>query len=111
MLNCVNTDVCLPDYFSGDARAWICVPVDSEMSFKKLREMLHSEINQGAIGGNNPLVRDGSGPEGDKWFKEAHAAINRDIRPAKKFGRRPFPFIDAESDDGDCMVYAYFVFI
>lgn len=111
MLNCVITDVCLPDYFSGDFRPWICVPVNSKMSFKELREMLHSELNQCAIGGNNPLVRDGSGPEGDRWFREAHAAINRDIKPAKKFGRKPFPFIDAESDDAEYPVYAYFVFI
>ena len=110
MLNCVNTDVCLPDYFSGDWRAWICVPVHSKMSFKELRGMLHSELDQGAIGGSNSLVCD-SGPEGDKWFKEAHAAINRDIRPAKKFGRKPFPFIGAESDNDDCMVHAFFVFI
>ena len=111
MLNCINTDVCLPDYFSGDSRAWICVPIHSKMSFKELRESLHSEINLGAIGGNNLLTRDDSGPDGDKWFKEAHAAINRDIKPAKKFGRRPFPFIGAESDDCEDSVYAYFVFI
>ena len=111
MLNCVITDVCTSDYFSGDFRPWICVPVNTKMSFKELRGLLRSEINQGAIGGNNPLTWGNSGPEGDKWFKEAHAAINRDIRPAKKFGRKPFPFIGAESDDGDCMVYAYFVFI
>lgn len=111
MLNCVNTDICLPDYFSGDSRSWICVPIHSKMSFKELREALHSEINQGAIGGNNPLIYDGSGAEGDKWYKEVHAAINRDIKPAKKFGRRPFPSIGAESDDGEYSVYAYFVFI
>lgn len=111
MLNCVNTDVCLPDYFSGDGRPWICVPVHSKMSFKELRGMLHSEINQGAIGGNNPLNMDNSSPDGDKWFRQAHAAINRDIRPAKKFGRKPFPFIGAESDDGEYSVHAYFVFI
>ena len=111
MLNCVNTDVCLPDYFSGDSRPWICVPVSSKMSFKELRELLHSEINQGAIGGNDPLIQDDSGPTGDKWFKEAHAAINRDIKSAKKFGRRPFPFIGAESVDCEYSVYAYFVFI
>ena len=29
MLNCINTDVCLPDYFSGDSRSWICVPIHS----------------------------------------------------------------------------------
>lgn len=81
------------------------------MSFKELRELLHSEINQGAIGGNDPLTQDNSGPTGDKWFKEAHAAINRDIKSAKKFGRRPFSFIGAESDDCEYSVYAYFVFI
>ena len=87
------------------------MPIHNKMSFKELREILHFEINRGAIGGNNPLVLD-SGLEGDKWFREAHAAINRDIRPAKKFGRKPFPFIGAESDDDDdCMIYAFFVFI
>lgn len=108
-LECVHTDTCLPDYFSGDARPWVCIPVRKSLSLKSIKQDLHSEINQGAIGGNNPLTRDDSGPEGDKWFKAAHAAINR-MKPAVK-GQKTF-FKDAEDppEDGDC-VMAYFVFV
>lgn len=109
-LFCQLMDICLPDYFSGDSRAWICVPVHPKMSFKELRDDLHSELNQGAIGGNNPLTYDNSGAEGDAWFKAAHAAINRDVKPAIKGARKPFKYIKVEEDD-DYSVYAYFIFI
>lgn len=101
-----HTDTCLPGYFSGDARPWLCVPVTNRTSCTSLRNDLHSELSQGAIGGNDPITRDDSGLEGDKWFKAAHAAINRCIKGA----RRPFATLEDETEDCES-VYAYFVFV
>lgn len=110
-LEICHTDTCLPDYFSGDARPWLCVPVTNRTSCTSLRADLHSELNQGAIGGNDPITRDDSGPEGDKWFKAAHAAINRCVVPRVKGNRRPFADLEDCTDDDCESVYAYFVFI
>ena len=108
-LSCIHYDTCLPYYFGGHSLAWVCFPVDKRTSFKGLREGLHSELNMGAIGGSEPLTRDDSGEEGDAWFKAAHAAINRDVRPRVKGTRRPFADIES-AEDSDDSVYAYFVF-
>ena len=111
-LNIKHCSTCLPCYFGGHHLAWICVPVHDKMTFKELRTNLHSELNQGAIGGSEPLSQDDSGIEGDKWFKAAHAAINRDIKPAIKGNR--FPFKGVLGQNLECgdepEVYAYFVF-
>jgi hypothetical protein len=78
------------------------------MTLKEIKEALHSELNQGAIAGNEPLTFEDSGPDGDKWFKAAHAAVNK-IRPARK-GQRIF-FTDLEEQDEDSeSVCAFFVF-
>jgi hypothetical protein len=108
-LSCIHYDTCLPDYFGGHHLAWVCVPVDKRTTFKELRDSLHSELNMGAIGGNEPLTRDDSGDAGDKWFKAAHAAINRDIRPSVKGSRNPFRDLEPADESEDC-VYAYFIF-
>ena len=111
-LNIKHCSTCLPCYFGGHHLAWICVPVHDKMTFKELRTNLHSELNQGAIGGSEPLSQDDSGIEGDKWFKAAHAAINRDIKQAIKGNR--FPFKGVLGQNLECgdepEVYAYFVF-
>jgi hypothetical protein len=90
---------CLPDYFGGHHLAWVCVTVHNKMTFKELKRDLHNELNMGAIGGNEPLTQEDSGIEGDKWFKAAHAAINRDIKPAIKGSRFPFSDIESNLDD------------
>ena len=108
-LSCIHYDTCLPDYFGGHHLAWICVPVDKRTTFQGLRDSLHSKLNMGAIGGNEPLTRDDSGEDGDKWFKAAHAAINRDVKPRVKGTRRPFADIEPADESEDC-VYAYFIF-
>jgi hypothetical protein len=82
------------------------------MTFKELKRDLHNELSMGAIGGSEPLTQDDSGIEGDKWFKAAHAAINRDIKPAIKGSRFPFHGVveqTLECDDCDT-INAYFVF-
>ena len=107
-LECKHADTCLPDYWSGHHLAHVQIPVYQRMTLKMIKEELHSELNQGAIAGNEPLTQDDSGPDGDKWFKAAHAAVNR-IKPATK-GQRSF-FNDLEEPDEDSeTVYAFFVF-
>lgn len=109
ILRVVNTDLCLPDYFPGDARPWVCIPVWRAMSFKDVRDAIHRELREGAIGGADDRTRDDSGPIGDAWLKAAHAAVNRDIKPAKRGARRPYAkALGADASD-ECM--AYFVFI
>lgn len=109
-LECVHVDTCLPDYFSGHHLAWVCIPVYKTLSLKEIKAALHSELNQGAIGGNDERTSDDSGDVGDAWFYRAHAAVNR-IKPSKKGQRQFFTDIDTPDDDDmpDC-VYAYFVF-
>lgn len=109
-LTCAHAGTCLPDYWGGHHLAHISVPVYNGMTPKALREALHAEVSQGAVGGNDERTRDDSGNIGDAWYKAAHAAINRDIKPAKKGARNLFPELD-KGQDTDYSVYAYFVFI
>lgn len=107
-LECVHADTSLPDYWGGHNIAHISIPVYGRMSLKDIKSALHSELNQGAIGGSDERTRDDTGEIGDAWFHRAHAAVNR-IKPSKK-GQRVF-FDDVPiDDDADYSVYAYFVF-
>ena len=111
-LECVHADTCLPDYWGGHHLPNIAVPVYKGMHLKDLKDQLHRELDSGAVAGNDPVTRDDSGEAGDRWYKHAHAAINR-IRPGKKGHRKLFNNLDeTPEDDADCYesVYAYFVF-
>ena len=110
-LECVLTDVCLPDYFSGDYRPWVTVPVFKGMTLKEIKIRLHSEINQDAVGGN-AQIWDMSQKESDRWYRRTHAAINR-IKPAKKGQRKFFNDLEESSQNefDDTTVQAFFVFI
>lgn len=116
-LHITCTDACLPDYFSGDSRPWLCIPVDGATTFKACREMLRDEIRQGAFGGNNELycllaadwLPEHNVDKADKAIKALYAAINREIVSAKKGARLAFPDLDRRIDADDDCVYAYFV--
>lgn len=110
-LQCAHADTCLPDYWGGHHLPHVQVAVHKGMHISELKRQLHDEIAQGAIGGNDPIVRDDSGPEGDKWFAKAHAAINR-IKPAQKGKRRLFEDLEEHDPEhgNESQVYAYFVF-
>lgn len=109
VLNCQHAGTCLPDFWSGHHAAHIQVPVSRDTTMKELRQMLHRELNEGAVAGSDDRTRDDSGDIGDAWYKAAHAAINRDVRLAKR--GKPFGNLEPESEDDYCeSVYAFFVF-
>jgi hypothetical protein len=102
----------LPDYWSGHHLAHIQVPVDRTTTITQLRAALHSELNEGAVAGSDRRTLDDSGPDGDAWYKAAHAAIDRDVRlKHPRTTLRPFRDLEAQLDDDDYSVYAFFVFV
>jgi len=109
-LECLHADTCLPDYWGGHHLPHVQIPVYPGMTLKEIKAELHSELNQGAVGGSDERTRDDSGPVGDLWFKKAHAAVNR-LKPATKGQRTFFTDLEEPSDDDDTnSVYAFFVF-
>lgn len=100
-LECAHADTCLSDYWGGHHLPHAVIPA-YRMTFAELRKQLHSEVSQGAIAGAT------YDPDNDAWHTAAHAAINRDVRPAKKGAR--IVFTDLEPDCDGEGPYAYFVF-
>lgn len=105
-----HADTCLPDYWPGHHRPHVQVPCSGErMSLAEIRRAIRSEIAQGAVCGSDDdaallscdFVRDEK--RADALTREVYAAINRDIRGAKK-GQR---YIPAEEDG----VYMFFVIV
>ena len=115
-LNCLHADTCLPDYWSGHHLAHISVPVYRGMTPAALRAALHGELIQGAVCGSDEIAQalddysDISDDQKKKVYRAARAAINRDVRPAKKGSRRLFLDLEPAQDDMEETVYAYFVF-
>lgn len=113
-LECIHIDTCLPDFWSGHHLAYVQVPVYRGISPKALRNELRNELRQGVVMGVTDIARllaaDLVKPEedaiADKVCRAAYAAINRDVRPAKKGTRHLFMDLEPQTDD----VYAYFVF-
>lgn len=98
-LELVNTDVCLPDYFSGDSRPWLCIGIPKGgILIRDLKAELLSELNQDAIGGNWYECAS------DEWYDAASAAINN-LTPENKRTKKVYKDIDND----EC--YAYFVLI
>lgn len=113
----VHVDTCLPDYFRGDSRPWLCIPAYRQ-SFASVRRALEDEVKYGAVGGHDDYARllqgDMVRPEeeklADELTRKVYAAIRRDIRPAKKGDRIVFRDIEPSEDD-DYRVMAYFVIV
>jgi len=106
----VNTDVCLPGYFSGDSRPWLCLPV-YPMQLDELKQQLISELSQGALGGN----LDWQEKESDEFFNAAKKAIS-ELSLADNLPHDHILFADHainENNENDFIdsVCAYFVFI
>lgn len=116
-LLCQHVDTCLPDYWSGHHLPHVMIPVYSTMTFAEIRQAIKSELSQGAIMGSDDNARLLSADfvlpcderQADIVTRAAYAAVNRDIKPAKKGAR--YPFKDIESGEDMETVYAYFVFI
>lgn len=110
-LELVHADTCLSDYWSGHHLAHVQIPVYKGMHLSEVKAALHSELNQGAVAGSDERTQDDSGDVGDKWYKKAHAAVNR-LKPAVKGKRRMFEGLEpAHDNDGEATVYAFFVFV
>lgn len=106
----VHADTCLPDYWSGHHRPHVQIPCTRQrMSFAEIRDLIRNEIVQGAVCGSDDDTRllsaDWVNDEkrADLLTRKVYAAINRDIRGAKK-GQR---FVDG-GEDG---VYMFFVIV
>lgn len=106
-LNCQHADTCLSDYWSGHHLPHISTHVYRNMTFARLREALHGELYAGAVA----HMYDND-PRAAAWFKAAHAAINRDVRPAVKGTRFAFADLEPQTNDDDCheLPQAFFVF-
>jgi hypothetical protein len=86
-VNIAYTDICLPDYFSGDSRPWVALyPSEKGYTSRELREYILSEFRQGAVGGNDPITQDFIPDEKDQkradqfYGKALPACLNRDIK-------------------------------
>lgn len=116
-LSCCHIDTCLCDFWSGYHLPHVQVAVYRGMTPQALREAIHNELRMGAVMGSNDDARllsaDQVKPEEEKRAdalrRAAYAAVNRDVRPAKKGTRRLFLDLEETADD-DGEVYAYFVF-
>lgn len=79
-------DICLPDYFGGDARPWVAIyPTDNGYTSRELREAILYEFEMGAVGGNDDVARDFiPDPEREKrsdlFFRKLPAALKREIK-------------------------------
>lgn len=113
----VHVDTCLPDYFRGDSRPWLCIPAYRQ-SFASVRRALEHEVRHGAIGGSDEharllqgdMVRPEDESVANELVRKVYAAIRRDVRPAKKGDRIAFRDIELP-EDGDDFVMAYFVIV
>lgn len=115
-MNCSHVDTCLPDYWRGHHLPHVQIVAYNGMSFAAVRDAIRDELRQGAVMGSDDIARmlaaDLVWPDEEKRAdavtRAAYAAINRDVKPAKKGARNAFP--DLEKTDSDDSVYAYFVF-
>lgn len=112
-----HADTCLPDYWSGHRLPHLQIPA-YRMTFAELRRQLRDEIREGAVAGadddtrllSGNLVRPEEEKRADILTRKVYAAINRDIRPARKGDRLCFRDIAPRGDDY-ADVCAFFVIL
>jgi len=93
-----HVDTCLPDYWGGHHLPVLQIPVWPGMSLSDIKSALHSELSEGAIGGNAPWEV----TESALFYFLARRAI--DALEGRAAEDKYFTDID-ESDS----VYAFFV--
>ena len=116
-MSCNHAETCLPDYWSGHHLPHVQIPVTRQkMSLAEIRRAIRSELRQGAVIGNSEDARllsyDYVADEkrADALTRAAYAAVNRDVKGARK-GQR---FIDTgvtEFGYDEETVYMFFVFV
>ncbi len=118
-LDCAHVDTCLPDYWRGDSRPWVAVPVWHGIHLADVKRAIMDELRQGAVGGSDRLAfllsAEYVDPENEGAAEiatvRAYAAVNR-LRPAVPRARRLFNDLEVTPADYDGPgVYAYFVFV
>ena len=110
-----HADTCLPDYWSGHHMPHVQIGVYRGMTLAAVRDAIRNEICQGAVMGSDDdsrllcadMVRPGEEKRADELTRKVYAAINRDVRGAKKGQRTAFH--DLDRDNFDC--YAFFVIV
>lgn len=117
-LQCIHADTCLADYWGGHHLAHVAVPVWPGMTIQQLRDALHTEVTVGAVMGSTVAARllseDMSSPSdqtlAEQLYRDAHAAIDRDVVMSKPQKEYPFGYLEIERPDERSDVMAYFVF-
>lgn len=114
-MTCAHADTCLPDYWSGHHLAHVQIPVTRrKMSLSEIRRAIRSELAQGAVMGasddarllSDDYVNDEK--RADAVTRAAYAAVNRDVRGARKGQRYADTGVTEFGDDET--VYMFFVF-
>lgn len=115
-MTCAHADTCLPDYWGGHRLPHVQIPVTRrKMSLAEIRRAIRSELAQGAVMGSCDEARllsyDYVSDEkrADALTRAAYAAVNRDVRGARK-GQRYVDTGVTEFGYDEETVYMFFVF-
>jgi hypothetical protein len=119
-LECIHADTCLPSYWGGHSLAHVQIHVWRGMSLDELRSALRYELNDGAIAGHcelGTLLSDMPPPPhvSAAAKDEAHSAALDAIDAITPNDPEQTEFFldledEPEDEDGDELVYAFFVF-
>ena len=118
-MTCSHAGTCLSDYWSGHHLPHVMIPVTRrKMSLAEIRRAIRSEIAQGAVMGNGDDARllsaDMARPEEEKradaLTAAAYAAINRDVKGARKGQRYVDTGVEMTDDEHVETVWLFFVF-
>lgn len=118
-MTCSHADTCLSDYWSGHHFPHVMIPVTRrKMSLAEIRRLIRSELRQGAVMGNGEyahllsadMVQAGEEKRADALIAAAYAAINRDVKGARKGQRYVDTGVEMTDDEHADMVCMYFVF-
>ena len=117
-MTCSHVDTCLSDYWAGHHLPHVMIPITRrKMSLAEIRRAIRSEIAQGAVMGNGDdarllsadMVRPGEEKRADALTAAAYAAINRDVKGARKGQRYADTGVTEFGEDADT-AYMFFVF-